>query len=83
MRMVQAVSRSGGFSGVSLIAAETPFSVAHVCVVIADRAQSFLRTPRTEARGNSDHYYFQIAPETISEGLKSKLFLGGACPRLP
>ena len=27
--------------------------------------------------GNSDRDYFQIAPETFSEGLKSKIFLGG------
>ena len=39
---------SGGFRGVSLVAAETPFSAARICVVIADRAPSFSRTPRTE-----------------------------------
>ena len=35
------------------------------------------------SQGKSDRDYFQIAPETISERLKSKIFLGGNAPTPP
>ena len=78
------MSCSGGFRGVSLVAAETPFSAARVCVAIADRPPSFSLTQRTEALTASPFQPSILFPDCTRNDLRRseiQNFPGGHAPK--
>ena len=70
--------------GVSLVAAETPFSAARVCAAMADRPPSLSLTPRTEALTAAPFQPSVLLPDCTRNNLRRceiQNFPEGACPQ--